>query len=151
MKSVVYYLSIICVIFAFGCDNASKQDTTQSQKTDTAELVNDSASKRRYISVGTAPAGGAFFVVGSAIAEVVAGNAPDTGWEVTAEATKGTQENIRRIVSSELEFALANAAISYFAVRGEGAWETEHAIRSVMTLAPECRLVFLTPQSSRYP
>ncbi|MDE0426847.1 MAG: TAXI family TRAP transporter solute-binding subunit [Candidatus Poribacteria bacterium] len=147
MKPVVYYLSIICAIFAFGCDNASKQDTTQSQKTDTAELVNDSSSKRRYISVGTAPAGGAFFVVGSAIAEVVAGNAPDTGWEVTAEATKGTQENIRRIVSSELEFALANAAISYFAVRGEGAWETEHAIRSVMTLAPNVGL-FLTPQSS---
>ncbi len=147
MKSVEYYLSIICVIFAFGCDNASKQDTTQSQKTDTAELVNDSSSKRRFISVGTAPAGGAFFVVGSAIAEVVAGNAPDTGWEVTAEATKGTQENIRRIVSSELEFALANAAISYFAVRGEGAWETEHAIRSVMTLAPNVGL-FLTPQSS---
>ena len=147
MKSVVYYLSIICVIFAFGCDNASKQDTTQGQKTDTAELVNDSSSKRRYISVGTAPAGGAFFVVGSAIAEVVAGNAPDTGWEVTAEATKGTQENIRRIVSGELEFALANAAISYFAVRGEGAWETEHAIRSVMTLAPNVGL-FLTPQSS---
>ncbi|RKU38383.1 hypothetical protein C6496_06095 [Candidatus Poribacteria bacterium] len=147
MKSVVYYLSIICVIFAFGCDNASKQDTTQGQKTDTAELVNDSSSKRRYISVGTAPAGGAFFVVGSAIAEVVAGNAPNTGWEVTAEATKGTQENIRRIVSGELEFALANAAISYFAVRGEGAWETEHAIRSVMTLAPNVGL-FLTPQSS---
>ena len=61
MKSVVYYLSIICVIFAFGCDNASKQDTTQGQKTDTAELVNDSSSKRRYISVGTAPAGWGVF------------------------------------------------------------------------------------------
>ncbi len=147
MKLVVYYLSIICVIFAFGCDNASKQDTAQSQKTDTTELVKDNSSKRRYISVGTAPAGGAFFVVGSAIAEVVAGNAPDRSWEVTAEATKGTQENIRRIVSGELEFALANAAISYFAVRGEGAWEAEHPIRNVMTLAPNVGL-FLTSQSS---
>ena len=148
MKSVVCYLSIICVIFALGCDNASKQDTTEAEKSDTTpQLVNDPTPKRRYISVGTAPAGGAFFVVGSAIAEVVAGNAPEAGWEVTAEATKGTQENIRRIVSSELEFALANAAISYFAVRGEGAWETEHAIRSVMTLAPNVGL-FLTPQSS---
>ncbi len=148
MKSVVHYLSIICVIFVFGCDNATKQDTAQGQKEDTsAKLVNDNSSKRRYISVGTAPAGGAFFVVGSAIAEVVAGNAPDTGWEVTAEATKGTQENIRRIVSGELEFALANAAISYFAGRGEGAWETEHPIRNVMTLAPNVGL-FLAPQSS---
>ena len=79
--------------------------------------------------------------------KVVAGNAPEANWEVTAEATKGTQENIRRIVNGELEFALANAAISYFAVRGEGNWGTEHAIRSVMTLAPNVGL-FLTPQSS---
>jgi TRAP transporter TAXI family solute receptor len=148
MKSILFYLSIICVTFALGCDNASKRDTTQGEKSDTSTgLVNDSASKRRFISVGTAPAGGAFFVVGSAIAEVVAGNAPASSWQVTAEATKGTQENIRRIVNSELEFALANAAISYFAVRGEGAWETEHAIRSVMTLAPNVGL-FITPQSS---
>ena len=148
MKSILFYLSIVSIIFALGCDNASKRDTTQGEKSDTStELVNDPTSKRRFISVGTAPAGGAFFVVGSAIAEVVAGNAPEAGWEVTAEATKGTQENIRRIVKDELEFALANAAISYFAVRGEGAWETEHAIRSIMTLAPNVGL-FLTPQSS---
>ena len=148
MRSVLFYLSIICIIFAVGCDNASKRDTAQGEKSDTsAKLVNDNTSKRHYISVGTAPPGGAFFVVGSAIAEVVGGNTSESGWEVTAEATKGTQENIRRIVTGELEFALANAAISYFAVRGEGAWETEHAIRSVMTLAPNVGL-FLTPQSS---
>ena len=148
MRSILCYLTMICVIFALGCDNAAKRDTAQGEKKDTAtELVNDTSTKRRYISVGTAPAGGAFFVVGSAIAEVVAGNAPEANWEVTAEATKGTQENIRRIVNGELEFALANAAISYFAVRGEGDWGTEHAIRSVMTLAPNVGL-FLTPQSS---
>ena len=148
MRSILCYLTIICVIFTFGCDNAAKRDTAQGEKKDTAtELVNDTSTKRQYISVGTAPAGGAFFVVGSAIAEVVAGNAPTENWEVTAEATKGTQENIRRIVNNELEFALANAAISYFAVRGEGAWKTEHAIRSVMTLAPNVGL-FITPQSS---
>ena len=148
MKPILSYLSIICVILAIGCDNTSKRNTAQDQKGDTpAQLVNDNSSKRRYISIGTAPAGGAFFVVGSAIAEVVDGNIQDANWEVTAEATKGTQENIRRIVSGELEFALANAAISYFAVRGEGAWETEHTIRNVMTLAPNVGL-FLTPQSS---
>ena len=68
-------------------------------------------------------------------------------WEVSAEATKGTQENIRRLAKGELEFALANAAISYFAVRGEGAWKGEQPIRTVMTLAPNVAL-FITPQSS---
>ena len=148
MKSILFYLSIICVILAVGCDNTAKQQSAQTEKGDTpAELVNDDSTKRRFISIGTAPAGGAFFVVGGAIAEVVDGNVVNSNWEVTAEATKGTQENIRRIVSGELEFALANAAISYFAVRGEGAWGTEHTIRSVMTLAPNVGL-FLTPKSS---
>lgn len=104
-----------------------------------------SASKRQFLSVGTAPPGGAFFVVGGAIAQVV--NENEDAWDVSAEATKGTQENIRRLSSGELDFALANAAISYFAVRGEGAWGQKQGIQAVMTLAPNIAL-FITPQSS---
>ena len=132
---------LICVLsIGLGCDNASKQQKTASE-------TQNAALKRRFISIGTAPVGGAFFPVGTAIAEVVGGNTPEQNWEVTAEATKGTQENIRRLTSGDLEFALANAAISYFAVRGEGAWEKQHNIRAVMTLAPNVGL-FITPQSS---
>ena len=98
----------------------------------------------KFLSVGTAPPGGAFFVVGGAIAQVVNDHMP---WEVSAEATKGTQENIRRLSSGELDFALANAAISYFAVRGEGAWGEKQNINAVMTLAPNVAL-FISPQSA---
>jgi TRAP transporter TAXI family solute receptor len=146
MKSITSYLSIICLIFAlsigFGCDNAQKRQSAEGEK-----VEDGNTAKRVHISIGTAPTGGAFFVVGSAIAAVVNDNTSETGWEVTAESTKGTQENIRRLVNNELEFALANAAISYFAVRGEGAWKTEHPIRTVMTLAPNVGL-FITQQSS---
>ena len=146
MKSITSYLSITALIFAksigFGCDNTQKRQSAEGEK---AEGGN--TAKRVHISIGTAPTGGAFFVVGGAIAAVVADNTSETNWEVTAESTKGTQENIRRLANGELEFALANAAISYFAVRGEGAWQTEHAIRSVMTLAPNVGL-FITSESS---
>jgi TRAP-type uncharacterized transport system substrate-binding protein len=99
------------------------------------------------VSVGTAPPGGAFFVVGSALSEVVAAALGDQGWQVTAEATKGTQENIRRLAAGELDFALANAAIDYFAVRGEAGWDQAYPMRSVMTLAPNIAL-FVTKQDS---
>jgi len=99
----------------------------------------------RFLSVGTAPPGGAFFVVGGALSEVLNATGADLGWRVTAEATKGTQENIRRLTSGELDFALANAAISYFAVRGTEGWEQVHEIRSVMTLAPNVAL-FIAPR-----
>lgn len=145
MKLFTSYLSISCLILTLslgiGCDNASK-------KTDD-KVRDENKTERQFISIGTAPSGGAFFQVGAAIADVVSRNIAEKDWDVTSEETKGTQQNIRLLVSenSTLEFGLANAAISYFAVRGEGAWETEQPIRSVMTLAPNVGL-FVTPKSS---
>jgi TRAP transporter TAXI family solute receptor len=108
----------------------------------------DSGPERRFLSLGTAPPGGAFFVVGGALAEVLNEQGPE-GWEVTAEATKGTRENIRRVATGEIDLALANAAITYFAVRGEpaGEWEQAYPMRSIMTLAPNVAL-FVTPRST---
>ncbi len=99
------------------------------------------------MSLGTAPPGGAFFVVGGALAEVLEQHQGEAGWRVSAEATKGTQENIRRLARGELDLALANSAISYFAVRGEGGWEEAQEVRAIMTLAPNVAL-FITPKSS---
>ncbi len=104
------------------------------------------SAKRRFLSIGTAPPGGAFFVVGGAIGEVLNENRGDRNWEVTAEATKGSQENIRRLLRGELDLALSNSAISYFATRGEG-WDQEYPVRTVMTLAPNIAL-FVTRESS---
>jgi len=103
--------------------------------------------ERRFLSLGTAPPGGAFFVVGGALAEVLSEVRGAEGWDVTAEATKGTQENIRRLGSGELDLALANSAISYFAVRGEGGWEGAFDVEVVMTLAPNVAL-FVTRADS---
>ena len=102
---------------------------------------------REFLSIGTAPPGGAFFVVGGAIGEVLNENRGDQGWQVTAEATKGSQENIRRLVRGELDLALANSAISYFAARGEAGWDQTYPIKAVMTLAPNVAM-FITPESS---
>jgi uncharacterized protein len=101
----------------------------------------------RFVSVGTAPPGGAFFVVGGALAEVLNERKGERKWNVTAEATMGSQENIRRVASRELDFAVSNSAVTYFAIRGEGDWEREFEVRSVMTLAPNVAF-FITPVKS---
>jgi TRAP transporter TAXI family solute receptor len=100
-----------------------------------------------FLSLGTAPPGGAFFVVGGALAEVLGAHSGELGWTVTAEATKGSQENIRRLETGELDFALSNSAITYFAVRGTEGWERAYAVRSVMTLAPNVAL-FIAPRGA---
>lgn len=105
----------------------------------------EAAPERRFLSIGTAPPGGAFYIIGGAFAQVLQDTRDD--WQVTAEGTKGTQENIRRLARGELDFGLANAAITYFAVRGERNWEAPQAVRSVMTLAPNVAF-FITPADS---
>ena len=100
----------------------------------------DSSPSRVFLSMGTAPPGGAFFVVGSALTEVLNAYDDDLGFEVTAEATSGSQENIRRLFSGELDFALSNSAITHFAVRGAEGWDRAYPVRSVMTLAPNVAL-----------
>jgi TRAP transporter TAXI family solute receptor len=99
------------------------------------------------LSIGTAPPGGAFFVVGGALGEVLDQYQSAKGWTVNAEATKGSQENIRRLDAGELDLALSNAAITYFAVRGTEGWEKPYPMRSVMTLASNIAL-FITPANS---
>lgn len=97
----------------------------------------DAASRNpQFLSMGTAPVGGAFPVVGGAIAEVLNENRGENEWRVQPRGTKGSQENIRRLVRGELQLALSNSAISYFAVLGESGWEQSYDIRAVATLAP---------------
>lgn len=107
-----------------------------------AACAGDSDGERpRFLSLGAAPPGGAFFVVGGALAEVLSAE----GLQVTAEATKGSGENIRRLAAGELDLALSNAAVSYFASRGEDGWGQPYPIRAVMTLAPNVAL-FVSPR-----
>jgi len=136
--AIRWMMTLAALALCLGCG----QNGSESAEGETAK-----APQRKFLSIGTAPAGGAFFVVGGALAKTAQDNSGDLGWQVNAEATKGTQENIRRLVGGELDFGMANAAISYFAVRGEGAWGKPHEIRSVMTLAPNVAM-FVTAKSS---
>lgn len=100
----------------------------------------EAAGKRQFLSMGTAPVGGAFPVVGGAIAEVLNEHKGSIDWKVQAKGTKGSQENIRRLAGGDLQLALSNAAITYFAVRGEAGWEKAYDMRSIVTLAPNVAL-----------
>ena len=106
-----------------------------------------SSGGRTFVTVGTAPDGGAFAPVGNAIANVVAENKGDLNWQVTPSGTKGTQENIRKLAAGEIDFGMSNAGIAYAALKGEGAWGKPFEVRSVCTLAPNVG-VFVTTKGS---
>ncbi|MFQ5730820.1 MAG: TAXI family TRAP transporter solute-binding subunit [Planctomycetaceae bacterium] len=90
----------------------------------------------RFISIGTARQGGAFYQVGAAIANALNAGAKTGGWEkATAEVSGGTLANLRRLESSEIEIGMANSSISYLAVKGEG-FDKKYNVKSIMTLFP---------------
>lgn len=134
--SIAAVIGLVALVMAAGCDKKSDSVTGGNKPV-----------PRLFVTLGTAPAGGAFAPVGNAIANVVEANKGDLNWVVAPEGTKGTQENIRMLDESELEFAMANAAISYFATKGEGAWKNPYQVRAVATLAPNVG-VFVTTASS---
>ncbi len=103
--------------------------------------------RSEFLSIGTAPPGGAFFVVGGAIGEVLNGAGEENQWQVSSESTMGSRENISRLVDGELDLAMSNAAITYFAVRGEDYWDGAQAVQAMMTLAPNVALFITTEQS----
>lgn len=103
--------------------------------------------RTEFISLGTAPVGGAFPVVGGAISEVLNEHKGAIDWKIQAKGTKGSQENIRRLDQGELQLALSNAAITYFAVRGEDSWKKPYDMRAIATLAPNIAM-FITRADS---
>ena len=134
MRNVSSLISVSCLLLvAVACAGGSQSG--------------DDGPSRVFVSIGTAPPGGAFFVVGGALAEVVNAHGAEHGYSVTAEATSGSQENIRRLTTGELDFALSNAAITYFAVRGTEGWDRAYPIQVVMTLAPNVGQ-FIAPTDS---
>lgn len=103
----------------------------------------------RFLSLGTAPMGGTFPVVGGAIAEVLNLHRGSHNWKVQIKGSKGSQENIRRLASGEFELGMSNSAISYFASLGRSNWQAEgsYEVRAVCTLAPLVAM-FVTKRDS---
>lgn len=95
-----------------------------------------SSGGRRFVSIGTAPVGGVFFVVGGALAEVLNQHKGADNWNVTGESTGGSMENIRRVDQGDMQFAISNSSITYFAVRGEEGWDRQYNVQAIMTMFP---------------
>ena len=133
----------LCLIVLMGLPGCGDSDGTGTGEGGAATAT----KKKAFLSMGTAPVGGAFPVVGGAIAEVLNDNKGENGWKVQAKGTKGSQENIRRLSQGKLQLALSNSAITYFAVRGESGWEQTYEMRAICTLAPNVAM-FITKADS---
>lgn len=102
----------------------------------------------QFVSIGTAPVGGVFYNVGSAVSDALNDGKSDGGWrKSTAESTGGTLENLRQLDSGDVQIGMANSSITYFAVRGEQGFEKQYDVKSIMTMFPLVAM-FVTKKDS---
>ena len=69
------------------------------------------------LSIGTASAGGTFYIIGAGMANILSKELPNV--TVTAEQTGGSVENMNLVDSKELDLGMAPTAIAVPAARGQ--------------------------------
>lgn len=84
--------------------------------------------------LGTAALGGAYFPLGQGIANLVTQHA--TGISMVPIVTRGAIENPRLISQNDLELALTNADLAYFAYEGRPPYEAKLEILAAGALHP---------------
>jgi TRAP transporter TAXI family solute receptor len=84
--------------------------------------------------LGTAALGGAYFPMGQAIANVVTQHTP--GISMVPIVTRGAIENPRLVSRGDLELALTNADLAYFAYQGRPPYQAKLDIAAAGALHP---------------
>ena len=89
---------------------------------------------RQEYRLGTAALGGAYYPLGQGLASLVTRYAE--GISMVPIVTRGALENPRLVSGGELEMALTNADLAYYAHRGEGPYEAPLDILAAGALHP---------------
>lgn len=89
---------------------------------------------RQEYRLGTAALGGAYYPLGQGLASLVTRHAE--GISMVPIVTRGALENPRLVSGGELEMALTNADLAYYAHRGEGPYEAPLDILAAGVLHP---------------
>jgi TRAP transporter TAXI family solute receptor len=108
-------------------------------------------AKQRYFRIGTSALGGAYFPIGSILANAISsppgsrpcdrgGSCGVPGLIAVAQSTQGSVQNVREIGAGRLESGLAQADVGYWAHSGKGIFAADGAIeplRLIANLFPE--------------
>ena len=86
----------------------------------------------QQLTIGTASAGGAFYPIGTGIAEVITQHVD--ALNVTAEVTGGSVENPRLVGNNESDLGIANADHANFAVAGTDPYDQPYNVEAVCSL-----------------
>ncbi|MFN2364561.1 MAG: TAXI family TRAP transporter solute-binding subunit [Halarsenatibacteraceae bacterium] len=102
-----------------------------------ALIFSGPVAAQEYISIATGGTAGTYYPLGGGMAELINENVDDV--DATAEVTGASVENVRLVQNGEVEFALVQNDISYYAKNGEEMFDGDPLdnLRGVALLYPE--------------
>lgn len=86
----------------------------------------------QQLTIGTASSGGAFYTIGTGLAEVITQNVGPLN--VTAEITGGSTENIRLVGEGESDLGLSNADVVAYALEGAEPYNKVYELKAICAL-----------------
>lgn len=86
----------------------------------------------QQLTIGTASSGGAFYTIGTGLAEVITQNVEPLN--VTAEITGGSTENIRLVGEEESDMGISNADVVAYALEGAEPYNKVYDLKAICAL-----------------
>lgn len=111
-----------------------------------AAQEDDESAPPRLIVIGTAPVAGVYFPAGGAICNLVNRVRAENGLRCLVESTGGSADNLRKLRSGEIDFALVQSDWQYLAVHGNDDAPFDD-LRSVFALHGQAMTVLVHPDS----
>ncbi len=104
----------------------------------------------RQIVIGTAPVSGVYFPAGGAVCRLVNKQQVETGLRCFVEATDGSAENLARLKSGDLDFALLQSDWQYHAYQGSGGGVSDQPfseLRAIFSMHPQTLTIVVARES----
>ncbi|MDN5336833.1 MAG: uncharacterized protein PWR02_1859 [Synergistales bacterium] len=94
------------------------------------------ASAQTFVSLATGGTGGTYYPIGGGMADIVSRNLPDV--QITAETSNATVANLNLIGTNQIEMALVQNDVAYFAYNGQMMFDKAYKnVRAIAVLYPE--------------
>lgn len=105
---------------------------TEAEPSTVTPAIDLSKVENQQLTIGTASAGGAFYVVGTGIAEVISKHVPQLN--VAAEITGGSVQNPILVGTGESDIGISNADHVLHAINGVGSYEQKFELSAIGSL-----------------
>jgi TRAP transporter TAXI family solute receptor len=130
--TILFFLALLLS----ACGGTETTSNSSTAVNDTGSSTEDAGAGRdipfQQLTIGTASAGGAFYPIGTGIAEVITQHVD--ALNVTAEVTGGSVENPRLVGNNESDLGIANADHANFAVAGTDPYDQPYNVEAICSL-----------------